>query len=102
MGVPVITLAGKTHASRVGVSLLNAAGLPKLVAHDEDDYVRIAAALAADMPRLSTLRATLRATLREKVKAAPLMDAARLARNVEAAYRGVWRAWCAAQTSAAD
>ena len=98
MGVPVITLAGKTHASRVGVSLLHAAGLPDLVAHDEDDYVRIAAALAAYMPRLSTLRAT----LREKVKAAPLMDAARFARNVEAAYRGVWRAWCAAQTSAAD
>ena len=91
MGVPVITLAGKTHVSRVGVSLLSNAGLPELIALDEEDYVRIAAALAADVPRLSALRAM----LREKMSASPLMDAPRFARNVEAAYRGMWREWCA-------
>ena len=32
MGVPVVTLAGEVHFSRVGVSLLNNVGLPELVA----------------------------------------------------------------------
>jgi predicted O-linked N-acetylglucosamine transferase (SPINDLY family) len=43
MGVPVVTLAGRTHAGRVGMSLLGAAGLGDLVARDAGEYVRIAA-----------------------------------------------------------
>ena len=90
-GVPVVTLAGRTHAARVGVSLLTNVGLPELIAANTDDYIRIAASLATDLPRLSEWRAT----LREKMKASPLMDAPRFARNVEHAYREMWRAWCA-------
>src|SRR5207249_3107221 len=60
MGVPVVTLAGTTHAGRVGVSLLHAAGLGDLVGADTDAYVRIAAELAADRARLRGLRAILR------------------------------------------
>jgi protein O-GlcNAc transferase len=75
----------------VGVSLLNSVGLTDLVARDEDEYVSIAAWLASDVPRLIELRGR----LREKMKGSALMDAPRFARNLEAAYRDVWRRWCA-------
>src|SRR5262249_12148475 len=48
MGVPVVTLAGDAHYSRVGVSLLNAAGHPEWIAADGDDYAQRAASLASD------------------------------------------------------
>ena len=92
MGVPVITLAGKTHVSRVGVSLLGNVGLPELVAASQEEYVRIATALAADLPRLGQMRAT----LRTKMEQSALMDAPRFARAMETAYRQMWRAWCEA------
>ena len=40
MGVPVVTLAGKTHVSRVGTSLLSAVGLTALVTFSEAEYIR--------------------------------------------------------------
>ena len=95
MGVPVITLAGRTHAARVGVSLLSNAGLPELVAHSPEEYVKIAAALAADVPRLVEIRST----LRDRMAASPLMDAPRFALNVEHAYREMWRTWCAGEAT---
>ena len=89
MGVPVVTLAGPTHVSRVGASLLKFAGLDELVASGPEDYAARAIALAGDGGRLGTLRAGMRARLR----ASPLMDAARFARSVESAYRAAWNAW---------
>jgi predicted O-linked N-acetylglucosamine transferase (SPINDLY family) len=87
-GVPVVTLAGQTHASRVGISLLHAMGLPDLVAQTPDRYVEI----AADVDRLIALRRQ----LRPRLQSSPLCDAAGLARAIESAYRQAWRAWCAA------
>jgi predicted O-linked N-acetylglucosamine transferase (SPINDLY family) len=63
MGVPVVTLNGDAHVSRVGRSLLARAGLDDLVATTEDDYVRIACELVADVTRRRRLRATLRTHL---------------------------------------
>ena len=93
MGMPVVSLAGKTHASRVGVSLLNNVGLPELVAVSEEHYIQLAVNLASDLPRLAELRSTLRSRMKES----PLMDAPRFARGVEAAYREMWRTWCGAR-----
>jgi predicted O-linked N-acetylglucosamine transferase (SPINDLY family) len=90
MGVPVVTLAGTMHPGRVGASLLSCIGLPDLVAKDEDDYIRIAAALAADEPR----RIGLRRDLRGMVMASPLCDAAGYAARMEGALRKMWRRWC--------
>jgi predicted O-linked N-acetylglucosamine transferase (SPINDLY family) len=90
MGVPVVSLAGKTHISRVGVSLLHNVGLPELIAQSPEKYVQIAADLAGDLPRLAELRRT----MRDRMKASPLMDAPRFARNIESAYRQMWRNWC--------
>jgi protein O-GlcNAc transferase len=90
MGVPVVGLEGSLHAGRVGLSLLSALGLRDLVGRDRDDHVRIATALAADPPRLDSLRQT----LRMRMLASPLCDAPRYARRLEAALRQAWGDYC--------
>ena len=90
MGVPVLTLAGERSVSRSAASILGALGLQDWIAADSADYVRRALAHAADAVRLAALRAS----LRERLRASPLMDEAGFARDMEAAYRGIWRAWC--------
>lgn len=82
MGVPVITLAGKTHVSRVGVSLLNSVGLSDLVAETPDEYVARAVRLARNSVRLGELRETLRLMMARS----PLMDYARFARGLEKTF----------------
>jgi protein O-GlcNAc transferase len=94
MGVPVVTLAGRTAIGRAGVSLLSHVGIPDLVARSPAQYIQIAADLAADLPRLAKLRQT----LRQRMKDSPLMDIDRFARDIEAAYRTMWRTWCASQS----
>jgi protein O-GlcNAc transferase len=94
MGVPVVSLEGPAHVARVGASLLTHAGLAELIAQTPDRYVEIAAALAQNQRRLAELRRTLRAQL----QASPLMDAARFAGDLEAAYRKMWRIWCMARS----
>src|SRR5262249_22595160 len=98
MGVPVVTLAGASHAGRVGVSMLTNVGLGDLVAQDEDAYVAIAAHLAGDLPRITALRAG----MRSRMLASPLTDGARLARSMEEAYRTMWEDYCRAPGIAAE
>jgi predicted O-linked N-acetylglucosamine transferase (SPINDLY family) len=91
MGAPVVTLIGATVVGRAGLSQLMNLGLPDLVASNQEQYVQIAVELAHDLARLSQLRAT----LRDRMRASPLTDAPRFARNIEAAYREMWQRWCA-------
>jgi len=95
MGVPVVTLGGKTAVSRAGVSILSNVGLPELISRSMGQYTQIAAQLAADLPRLAELRAS----LRQRMRSSPLMDARYFARAVEAAYRQMWRGWCDRQSA---
>ena len=95
MGIPVLTLPGEGIVSRIGLSILMACGMPEFIAHTEADYVRLAADLAADLPRLAQLRATMRG----RMKASAFMDGPRFARNFEHACREMWRAWCARECS---
>ena len=83
MGVPVVTLAGRSHASRVGASILSVVGLPELVARSEEEFVAIAVGLAADAGR----RNVLRATLHEQMARSPLCDAPGYARRFVEAVR---------------
>jgi predicted O-linked N-acetylglucosamine transferase (SPINDLY family) len=92
LGVPVVTLVGRTGVARAGLSLLANLGLPELAAVTPEQFVDIAAGLARDLPLLGELRAT----LRDRMQASPLRDAPRFARGVEAAYRKMWRRWCGA------
>ncbi len=87
MGVPVLCRRGDRFLSNICASMLHSAGLPDWIAQDNQDYIAKAVAFAADGSRLAKLRSTLRASL----LASPLCDAARYARNLEAALEGIWR-----------
>lgn len=89
MGVPVVTLRGDRHLSRVGASLLSAVGYPGWIASSEDEYVRIAVDLAADPVRLAGCRTGLRA----RIVASPLGDHVGQAERFAAALRNCWRDW---------
>ena len=98
MGVPVVSLAGDRPVSRAGLSILNNLGLPELVTFSEDEYVEIAVKLANDLSRLTELRRTLRSRMENSV----LTDGPHFARQIEAAYRAMWREWCAKQDSSSQ
>ncbi len=93
MGVPVVTLAGQTFASRHGVSHLNNVGLTETIARDVDEYVERAVELGHDLARLAKLRAG----LREKMLSSPLCDQPRFAQDLGERIRGVWRQWVLTQ-----
>jgi predicted O-linked N-acetylglucosamine transferase (SPINDLY family) len=92
-GVPVISLAGGSHASRMGRSILAAADLRELCASSDDEYVSAAARLAGDLAALAAMRGA----LRERLRASPLMDEAGFVRGLEALYRRAWADWCTGQ-----
>lgn len=88
MGVPVVTLTGDSHRSRVGASLLSAIGRPEWVAHSEDEYAAIAAGLAANGRRTATSGERLRAAMR----GSPLLDHRGQAERFGAALQRCWAA----------
>ncbi|MFN0012549.1 MAG: tetratricopeptide repeat protein [Phycisphaerales bacterium] len=90
MGVPVVAMAGNSHVSRVGVSLLTAVGCPELIATDTRGYMDLAVTLAGQPERLRAYRAT----LRSQMLASPLCDAGSLAAAVEDRYRWMWARAC--------
>ncbi len=94
MGVPVITLAGRTSVGRGGVSILSNVGLTELIASTPDQYVAIAVGLAADRARLSELRAGMRA----RMCSSPLLDARQYTADIDAAFRWMWERWCEGAT----
>jgi predicted O-linked N-acetylglucosamine transferase (SPINDLY family) len=87
MGVPVVTLSGRTVVGRAGVSQLTNLGMTELIANTPQEYVRIAGKLADDLDHLMQMRGS----LRDRMAASPLMDATRFARSVETAYRQMWK-----------
>ena len=89
MGVPVITLIGRTSVGRAGFSQLSNLNLSDLAAQTPEDFVAIATKLAHDLPRLTELRSS----LRQRMLSSPLMDAPRFARDVESAYEQMWLKW---------
>lgn len=95
MGVPTITLAGNSHRSRVGKSLLERVGLGEFVADSSDEYIKIATELASDMQRLSDYRSG----LRERIDQSALTDAAQFTASLESAYRSIWEEWCDKQSA---
>jgi predicted O-linked N-acetylglucosamine transferase (SPINDLY family) len=90
MGTPVVSLAGDSFVSRMGLTLLSAVGHPEWVALDEDGYIAAALALAEDPAE----RARLRRELRGRMRASALMDERGFTAELEQAYRRMWQDWC--------
>jgi len=86
VGVPMVTRTGNTFASRVGASLVTAAGLPELIADNWGDYSRLAVELALDRPRLAALKQKL---VEQRLRS-PLFDTARFTLDLEALYQKIW------------
>lgn len=87
MGVPVVTLTGDRHASRVGMSLLSAIGLERLISKSGGEFTAIAAELAGDLAHLKHLRES----LRQRVMRSALCDSASYAERFYRAVRTSWR-----------
>jgi predicted O-linked N-acetylglucosamine transferase (SPINDLY family) len=85
-GLPLLTCRGETFASRVGASLLTAAGIPELIASDRGGYEDLAVALATDGPRLAAIRNRLAAAQRTATPA----DSAAFTASLEALYRRMY------------
>ena len=86
MGVPVLTLCGRSFASRVCASLVRAAGLEQLIAATPYDYVRCAIALGRDRRQLAQIKHRLAAGR----DGCLLFDTPRLVRGLEGLYRQMW------------
>jgi predicted O-linked N-acetylglucosamine transferase (SPINDLY family) len=91
MGVPTLTLPGKTVPGRSGLTAMSHAGLDMFIATDEDDFVRRGIELAADIPALAALRAG----MRERCERSPMFRPEQIADSVSEALRVMWRRWCA-------
>ena len=83
MGVPTVTLAGDTMASRYSASFLHAVGLGELIAENKEQYAAIANKLINDKARLTELRRSLRQQMQES----ELCDGKSLTRALEDFYQ---------------
>jgi predicted O-linked N-acetylglucosamine transferase (SPINDLY family) len=86
-GVPIITLAGKAFASRVGASLLTAIGLPELITNSEEEFVELASQLGQDTQKLKLLKDKLAANYLTM----PLFNSKLFCKHLEAAYQEMYR-----------
>jgi len=95
MGVPVVTLVGNAHVSRVGKSILATLGFDNLIANTLDEFVSICQTLAKDVNYIQNFRQT----IREKMQISPVMDAKTFTRELEELYQRAWKKWCENQST---
>jgi len=89
VGLPLVTCPGRSFASRVAGSLLQAVGLPELVTATLDEYEALALRLAREPALLNEIRNKL---ARGRLTA-PLFDSDRYCRHLEHAYHEMWGRW---------
>lgn len=82
MGVPVITLAGTSHAGRVGSSLLFRLGLDEFITDSTAAYIKLAVEQAGQMEGLACLRSG----MRKRMEDSSLTNASLFCRELEEAY----------------
>ena len=90
MGVPIVSLIGATHASRVGASLLTNCGLQDLVCSSPEEYVAKAVGFAEHPEIIRKVRGN----MRERLRLSPLLSEPWFTRKFEAALRGMWKEYC--------
>jgi len=90
MGVPVITLTGEHHASRVGLDILSRLDMQFFSAQSPEEYVKKAVALASKPEALTKIRET----MRKRLAASPLSNYGLITNDIENAYRKMWHDYC--------
>lgn len=90
MGVPVVSLIGRHHFSRVGLSILSAVGLEFFAASTPDEFVAKTITFAAKPQALQKIRNT----MRDRMAASPLCNRKLFTENLEKLYRNMWKKWC--------
>jgi protein O-GlcNAc transferase len=93
MGVPVITLYGQSHSSRVGLSILSGVDMEHFAASNEEEYIMLATAIANNRDALAKMRSSMRGHL----VACGLCDARHFTRALEGEYQKMWKKWCSQQ-----
>jgi protein O-GlcNAc transferase len=92
-GVPVLTMQGSHFASRVSSSILSAIGFTELITHSLEEYESLAVKLARNPVELQEIRQRI-----EKSRlVAPLFDTPRFVRNLERAYKEMWKIFLAGE-----
>ena len=81
-GLPVLTLMGRSFASRVAASLLNAIGLPELITNTQEEYEALAIQLAKNPKKFADIKLRLDSNR----LTAPLFDTPLFTKNLESAY----------------
>jgi len=89
MNTPVISLGGETHASRVGQSILNYAGIGELAVSTQKQYVEKAVSLSEDTKQLNLYRTSLRKSLADS----SLTNQQRFSQSVTRILRQRWIEW---------
>ncbi len=90
MGVPVVTLRGKSHGARYGASILTNADVGELIAQNPMEYVK----KAVQLGKRKELVAGYHAGLREHLLTSALMDSRQYMKEIEECYREAWRIYC--------
>jgi protein O-GlcNAc transferase len=85
-GVPVLTLMGKSHASRIAASILKCIGLEELITTSRDEYENLAIHLATHPEKIITLKNKLAINLNNS----PLFDTPLFAKNIESLYEKMY------------
>jgi predicted O-linked N-acetylglucosamine transferase (SPINDLY family) len=87
MGVPVVTLVGATPVGRLCYGTLCNLGRFEWAAQTPEQYLAVASALAADLPKLREIRASLRPAM----ESSPVMDAVSIARDLQDLLREMFK-----------
>jgi len=90
MGIPVISLTGEYHCSRVSLSLFKRLDMSFLAVSSQQEYITKACVLAANQESLAKIRAT----MRQRMMASNICDKTKFTTNLENAYRKMWHTRC--------
>ena len=86
MGLPVITLQGKSFSSRMGASILKAINMPELIASNQNEYESMAIELATNSKKMKEVKEK----LSNNIKTAPLFNTAMFTKHLESAYKTIY------------
>ena len=87
LGLPIITLIGKSFVSRMGYALLKSIGLEQLAAKNNQEYVGAAVMLASNLAHLAELRSG----MKKRLASSTLCDELGFTQSLEHAYRDMWQ-----------